>query len=818
MRVPGDFEFKGTRPQVDDRAVRRLGRVLSVLLIALTAAAVVPAIQAAPAAAFAGGPWFEPSKPYTQNFPDPTVVRDGNTYYAYATETGGSYLPVMSSTDLKTWIARPAYDPATYGLGTCAGGYDQYFNDALPCPAAWAVRQASTHPHLNTPVWAPGVAKIGGKWRLYYAALQNENPQRQCISVAWSDSPLGPFRDDSSGPLQCDADPGGSLDAEPFVDTGGTAYLIWKSEGIIGSQPTRLWSRQLSSDGMSFAPGSAANLLLATQLPWEDSVIENPSMYRTAQGKIWLAYSGNLWNSANYAAGVASCPSPAGPCTRASASPVLASNGPQNGPGAASFFTDTAGRMRIAYDAWNAPYSSYPPFPDCVNANNCTTQGQRRLQIGGLIDLGGRLSADPIGSLDSATVAGGTLTMSGWAMDPDFVEGPAGVLLLVDGTWVSSASAALSRPDIATAFGYGANHGFSVQLPVAAGTHQVCAAMFNSGGGSGAAWMACKSVTSGGPSGSNPFGALDSATATGPGTTTVKGWAIDADAGTTPIDVQVYVDGTAKGSAVTANLSRPDLVGAFGLGANHGYTTTVSGLTAGAHTVCVWALNTGGGSNALTGCRSVTIAGGDPLGAFDQATSAPGGIRVKGWALDPDTASPIDVHVYVDGVFKTVTTANTSRPDVGAVFAGYGNNHGYETAVSGLSAGTHTVCTYSINQGVGTNRLIACANATTGTGSPFGGFDAVTRSAGGVRVVGWGIDPDTASAIDLHIYVDGVFRLATTANSSRPDVGAFFAGYGDNHGLDAQISSVSAGAHTVCVFGINVGAGANSVIGCRTIN
>jgi hypothetical protein len=712
MALVGDLVFKRATKRVDVSAVRRRGRVLSVLLIVLTVAAVGPAMQAAPAAAFAGGPWFEPSKPYTQNFPDPTVVRDGSTYYAYATETGGSYLPAMSSTDLTTWTARPAYNPATFGLGTCAGGYDQYFNDALPCPAAWAVRLPSSHPHLNTPVWAPGVAKIGGKWRLYYAALQVENPQRQCISVAWSDSPLGPFRDDTFGPLQCDSDPGGSLDAEPFVDSNGTPYLIWKSEGVIGSQPTRLWSRQLSADGMSFAPGSGVNFLLATQSPWEGSVIENPSMYRTAGGKLWLAYSGNLWPSTSYAAGVASCSTPAGPCARVSASPVLASNGPQNGPGAASFFTDTAGRLRIAYDAWNAPYSNYPAYPQCASANNCTTQGQRRMLIGGLIDWGGRLTADPVGALDSATVSGGTVTMTGWALEPDLVDAPAGVLLLVDGTWKSSTTASLSRPDLATAFGYGANHGFSAQVSgLSAGTHQVCAATFNTGGGSGAAWMSCKAVTSAGPNGSSPFGALDSADPTGPGTATLKGWAID-----------------------------------------------------------------------------------------------------------PDTASSIDVHVYVDGVFKIATTANGSRPDVGAFFPGYGDNHGYDVSIDGLAAGNHNVCAYSINQGVGTNRLIACATAATGAGPPFGTFDAVTRSGDGVRVAGWGIDPDTTSAIDLHVYIDGVFRIVTTANTSRPDVGAFFPGYGNNHGLDAQIPSVTAGTHTVCVFGINVAIGANSVIGCRSIN
>src|SRR3954454_5966005 len=35
--------------------------------------------------------------------PDPTVLKVGGTYYAYSTNSGGSLLPVLTSTDLVTW-------------------------------------------------------------------------------------------------------------------------------------------------------------------------------------------------------------------------------------------------------------------------------------------------------------------------------------------------------------------------------------------------------------------------------------------------------------------------------------------------------------------------------------------------------------------------------------------------------------------------------------------------------------------------------------------------------------------------------------------
>ena len=65
-------------------------------------ALVVAALVAPPpAAAYPGAPWFEPGEPYDDNFPDPSVLYDAATgrYYAYATTTGGAYLPAMSSAD-----------------------------------------------------------------------------------------------------------------------------------------------------------------------------------------------------------------------------------------------------------------------------------------------------------------------------------------------------------------------------------------------------------------------------------------------------------------------------------------------------------------------------------------------------------------------------------------------------------------------------------------------------------------------------------------------------------------------------------------------
>ena len=40
---------------------------------------------------------------YPRDFPDPHAIRVGDTYFAYSTNTGTSYVPVIRSTDLVSW-------------------------------------------------------------------------------------------------------------------------------------------------------------------------------------------------------------------------------------------------------------------------------------------------------------------------------------------------------------------------------------------------------------------------------------------------------------------------------------------------------------------------------------------------------------------------------------------------------------------------------------------------------------------------------------------------------------------------------------------
>jgi GH43 family beta-xylosidase len=346
---------------------------VAALALVLVVAGGVVGQSPGPAAAYPGAPWFEPDRPYTANFPDPSVIVDGDRYVAYATATGGAYLPVMTSTDLATWTARPSYDP---GPPLDA---DPFFNDALPRPAAWSPSRPGAG-RMGQEVWAPGAARIGDRYVVFYAARQRLDRDRFCISVATSTSALGPFVDTTTAPLVCDTDPNGSIDPQPFVDDDGTPYLLWKSEGVPGSAPTRIWARRLAPDGTSFAAGSRSVELLHTSQGWEGNVIENPAMVRH-RGRLYLFYSGNEHRSARYAVGYAACDTPLGPCRKHGSNPVLASRGDRLGPGGATPLVDLHGRLVIAYHWWNAPYTSYPAHPACESAGTCETQGQRRLGL-----------------------------------------------------------------------------------------------------------------------------------------------------------------------------------------------------------------------------------------------------------------------------------------------------------------------------------------------------------------------------------------------------------------------------------------------------
>ena len=305
---------------------------------------------------------FVTSRHYSGDFPDPSVLRVGATYYAYSTTIANKNLPVLRSTNLRTWTA-----VATRNDG-----------DALAKVPAWTDHRWIGKRRV-APTWAPSVVHVGGRYLHAYATRLRDG-SRFCISISRSSSPTGPFVDSSRGPLVCPAHEGV---IDPYLwSNDGALYLIYKTEGIPGREPTRLIIGRLWSDASRFAPSQPRRELLRTAPgTWEGSVVENPAMIRY-RGRYYLFYSANNWASSSYAVGYATCTGPTGPCTRASSRPLVASRGSFVGPGGQSPFVDTGGSLRLAYHAWTKGRVGYPASSYCLRSDTCP---QRRLRVARLV-------------------------------------------------------------------------------------------------------------------------------------------------------------------------------------------------------------------------------------------------------------------------------------------------------------------------------------------------------------------------------------------------------------------------------------------------
>ncbi len=317
---------------------------------------------------------------------------------------------------------------------------------------------------------------------------------------------------------------------------------------------------------------------------------------------------------------------------------------------------------------------------------------------------------------------------------------------------------------------------------------------------------------------SQPFGVFEVASR-GPGGVRVTGWAIDPDTAG-PVDVHVYV-GTAGTNLGAANRARNDIWDRYpAFGPNHGFDGTTGVTTAGQHNVCAYAINAAGtpGGTTPLGCRLVTVTF-DPFGVLDVAARGPGGIRVTGWAIDPDTAGPVDVHVYVDSTGTNLGAANRSRGDVAAAYPNYGPYHGFDATLP-AGAGSHNVCVYLINATgtQGGNVQLTCRSVTV-TVDPIGSVDLIQRTnLVNVHVVGWALDPDTASAINVRIVGAATGPTTVTANANRSDIGAAYPGYGSAHGFDSSIVT-GPGPTSVCVYAVNYAgtAGVDKLLRCQTV-
>jgi len=167
---------------------------------------------------------------------DPFVLRHGGRYYLFGTNAPDG-LRYLVSNDLVHWTE---------------GGY------------AW---RGDANSWSDPPYWAPEVKFYQGKFFMTYSGkVRGSKPARLLTALAVSDRPEGPYRDLYAPWF----DPGYSvIDADIFVDSGGTPYLYFSRNGMPGATYSygAIYGVQLTRD-LSKPVGELVKLLEADQ-PWE---------------------------------------------------------------------------------------------------------------------------------------------------------------------------------------------------------------------------------------------------------------------------------------------------------------------------------------------------------------------------------------------------------------------------------------------------------------------------------------------------------------------------------------------------------------------
>ena len=191
-----------------------------------------------------------------------------------------------------------------------------------------------------------------------------------------------------------------------------------------------------------------------------------------------------------------------------------------------------------------------------------------------------------------------------------------------------------------------------------------------------------------------PTGSLDTVQLAGT-SAYVAGWALDTNAGSSPIPVHIYVNGS--GYPFTADKARADVNSVMRVAGQHGFSEYVP-LRPGYNRICAYAIGVTS-LNAEIGCREVWGPA-LPEGNVELMSVSGWNVTVDGWAFDPSSPGTSNqVHVYVNQS-GTSRLADISRPDVNSVF-GIGGQHGF--SVTGrLARGPNSVCAYSIAVGAAT--------------------------------------------------------------------------------------------------------------------
>lgn len=403
----------------------------------------------------------------------------------------------------------------------------------------------------------------------------------------------------------------------------------------------------------------------------------------------------------------------------------------------------------------------------------------------------------PFGRLEQLRQQGHGFHVHGWAIDPD-TSGPAKVHVKVDGKRIATLSADLPRPDIAKKHpGYGENLGFDAQIIEPAGQHRICVTIADPG--ARAVTLQCKDMYLD----HDPIGAITRLTQH-PGTLTVTGWIIDRDTPKKPRWAAIRLDHK-RVAAALADQTVPGLDATHrNAGDKHGFTVTFP-ITEGRHLICVKGQNSGEGVSKVVACQRTTI-NFSPTGAVTRVRQIPGGVRIRGYAADPDQPNrPTPITITTDGASLGTTLADGK----GSALPGHGFSVALPFPGTKLAPGHRAICAIAQNLGrYGKNTVLGCRNRYFDW-NPSSALETAQQQTPGAVVTGWATDPDTTKPIGVAITGDGnLLTTVTAAGATGSHPGHMF----------RAVVPLGDGKHTICAAAINYGYGsANAAPSCRTV-
>ncbi|MDQ6531407.1 glycoside hydrolase family 43 protein [Flavobacterium sp. LHD-85] len=246
---------------------------------------------------------------------DPTIFYENGVYYLYGTTTGdfpnGEGFQVYTSSDLKKW------------------------NGPVGAQNGLALKKGEAYGTKG--FWAPQVFRYNNKFHMIYTADEN-------IAMASSDSPLGPFKNDSKAPM---FNSGKQIDPFVFVDQDGKKYLYH----VRLTNGNRIFVAELKDD-LSGIKEETLKECISGVLPWENTqnvswpVTEGPTVLKH-NDLYYMIYSANDFRNPDYAVGYATAKSPLGPWEKATESPIISKKDVGiNGVGHGDVFYDKSGKMK----------------------------------------------------------------------------------------------------------------------------------------------------------------------------------------------------------------------------------------------------------------------------------------------------------------------------------------------------------------------------------------------------------------------------------------------------------------------------------------